>query len=71
MKYLLLIAPNPVEAAAIGFNTELPPEFSLDAYVDRAAQFKVCFLQPLERALALIGWRALKPRKLGVLATGQ
>jgi hypothetical protein len=68
MKYLLLHQPHPVQAAAIGFVSVLPMEFGLDSYVDRDAQFDLCFRQPLNRALCLIGWRDRKRRTLGVLA---
>jgi hypothetical protein len=68
MKYLLLSEPNPLQAAAIGFTTVLPKEFGLEGYVDRAAQFELCFRQPLNHALGLIGWRDKKKRSLGVLA---
>jgi hypothetical protein len=66
MKYLLLAQPNSLQAPAIAFSTVLPPEFGLGGYVDRAAQFDLVFRQPLNRALALIGWRDKKRRTLGV-----
>jgi hypothetical protein len=68
MKYLLLFEPNPLRAAAIGFTSVLPRELGLDHYVDRDAQFDLCFLEPLHHALAMIGWRTKKKRTLGVLA---
>jgi hypothetical protein len=67
-KYLLLAQPNLLRAPAIGFRDVLPPEFALDGYVDRGGQFDLCFRQPLNRALALIGWHDRKKRTLGVLA---
>jgi hypothetical protein len=70
IKYLLLLEPNPISAAAIGFGTVLPNEFGLDPYVDRNAQFNLCFRQPLVHALSMIGWRDMKRRKLGALANG-
>jgi hypothetical protein len=67
IKYLLLFEPNPLRAPAIGFSTVLPQEFGLDGYVDSGAQFDVCFRQPLNRALAMVGWLDKKKRTLGVL----
>jgi hypothetical protein len=52
MKYLLLHEPNPLQAPAIGFVSVLPRELGLDGYVDRNAQFDLCFRQPLNKALA-------------------
>jgi hypothetical protein len=66
--YVLLSEPNPLTVAAIGFTNMLPPVFGLYGYVDRRGQFDLCFLEPLNRALALIGWRDKNKRALGVLA---
>jgi hypothetical protein len=68
LRYLLLVEPNTLQAPAICFSTVFPKEFGLDGYVDRDAQFDMCLRQPLQRALAMVGWRVTKKRTLGVLA---
>lgn len=56
IKYILLKEPNPFRQEVIGFMDDIPPEFELDRYLDKNAQFDKTFLSPLRLLLDAVGW---------------
>lgn len=59
IKFAYLKQPNPSMSHVVGFTDDLPPEFGLDAYVDRHMQFEKAFLSPLQSLVSLVGWNAV------------
>lgn len=56
MKMVELREPNPIKQPVIAFVRELPKEFDLHRYVDRAGLFKSLFIAPLEIFLTALKW---------------
>lgn len=56
LKYVELKKPNPINQDVIGFETYLPKEFGLEAYIDREGLFESTFLKPLQIFLTPIKW---------------
>ncbi len=64
IKYCYLTLPNIIQQNAIGFLTNLPPEFKLDKYIDRELMFEKSFLGPVKLITDKIGWAAVKKPNL-------
>jgi DNA polymerase elongation subunit (family B) len=56
IKFVHLIHNNPYFYEVIAFLRQLPPQFGLDDYVDRNAQFEKGFLKPLKGITDAIEW---------------
>lgn len=56
VKFAYLKRPNPFNATVISAPGDLPPEFDLDAYIDRDVQFQKTFIDPLKLVTDVIGW---------------
>lgn len=54
---ILKLKPNPHNIANIAYKDTLPPEFHLDAYVDKDALYQASFHQPVMSFANLLGWR--------------
>lgn len=60
MKFVYLKTPNPCGFESMGFNSELPTEFGLDAYIDRKTQYDKSYLKKVENMVSFIGWNTVK-----------
>jgi DNA polymerase elongation subunit (family B) len=56
VKFAYLKMPNPVKDSVIAAPDSLPPEFKLDAYIDRDTQFDKSFLEPIRSITEVINW---------------
>lgn len=56
IKFIYLRQPNPIRSNVIGFISTLPPEFGLDAYIDREKMWEGMFVGPLESFTRLLGY---------------
>lgn len=59
IKYIYLRKGNPTGENVIGFIDTLPPEFELDAWVDRDLLFEKTFSDPLQLVLDAVHWKAI------------
>jgi len=64
IKFAYLKEPNPLNTAVIATSGALPPEFGLDAYIDKEKQFEKTFLDPITSIVECIGWKAEKTATL-------
>ena len=64
IKFLKLIEANPFKFDVISYITKLPPEFTLQKYIDYEVQFQKTFLDPLSFILNSIGWTYEKKASL-------
>jgi DNA polymerase elongation subunit (family B) len=67
MKLVYLKMPNPIKENVIGAFSSLPPEFNLEKYIDRDAQFVKAFLAPIKIIADAIGWEIEKHNTLADL----
>ena len=56
IKFVYVRKPNPFHEDVISFQTQLPPEFGLDKYIDRDLQFKKVFVDALQIMVNPLGW---------------
>jgi DNA polymerase elongation subunit (family B) len=56
IKFVYLIAPNPLGTHVVSYKDIIPPELNLDKYIDYNIQFEKAFLQPLKNVLNVVGW---------------
>lgn len=56
IKFVELVANNPVGDYVIAFPDSLPDEFGIDKYIDRKKMFDGTFLNPLESFTSLVGY---------------
>ena len=64
IRVVLLNEPNPAHSPVIGCTNVMPPEFGIESYVDRDAQFEKVYLKPMKQLLDVIGWQATKKPSL-------
>lgn len=57
IKFSYMITPNPVRQNVFATPGRIPPEFSMDQYIDYDKQFEKSFLEPLKTILDAIGWQ--------------
>lgn len=60
IKFCYMMTPNPVQQNVFATPGRLPPEFSMDRYIDYNKQFDKSFLEPLKTILDAIGWKSEK-----------
>ena len=58
IKFVYLKMPNPIRENVIGFTSELPKEFGLDAFVDYDTQYDKVFVEPLKTIIEPLKWSA-------------
>ena len=58
IKFVYLKMPNPIRENVIGFTSELPKEFGLDAFVDYDTQYEKVFVEPLKTIIEPLNWSA-------------
>lgn len=56
IKYIYIDEPNPIREKVIAFVDDLPVEFNLHKYVDRATQYEKTFKNPLNNIFKAVGW---------------
>jgi len=69
IKYLHLRRPNKINENVISFLNTFPKELGLEGQIDRDAQFKKSFLDPLQIITNVIGWDTEKKSTLEFLFT--
>ena len=67
IKFLYLRRPSKINENVISFLNTFPRELDLERSIDRDAQFKKAFLDPLQIILDVIGWKTEKPTSLEFL----
>ena len=67
IKYLHLRRPNKINENVISFLNTFPKELGLQGQIDRDAQFKKAFLDPLRIITNVIGWETEKVSNLEFL----
>jgi len=67
IKYLYLRVPNKINENVISFLNTFPKELGLEGQIDRDAQFKKSFLDPLQIITKVIGWETEKVPNLEFL----
>lgn len=69
IRYILLKEPNPLKTHVISFVTEFPPEFNLEKYIDKEAQFEKVFISPLTSFMIYNGWTLKENTLLDLFGT--
>ena len=64
IKFCYLRMPNPMKQNVISVPNVLPPEFSVEEYIDYDTQFTKAFLEPMKVILDTIDWKAEKSASL-------
>ncbi len=67
IKYLYLRRPNKINENVISFLNTFPRELGLEGQIDRDAQFKKSFLDPLQIITKVIGWETERVANLEFL----
>ena len=67
IKYLHLRRPNKINENVISFLNTFPREIGLEGQIDRDAQFKKSFLDPLQIITSVIGWETERKTTLDFL----
>jgi len=67
IKYLYLRRPNKINENVISFLNTFPKELGLEGQIDRDAQFKKSFLDPLQIITKVIGWETERVANLEFL----
>ena len=67
IKYLHLRRPNKINENVISFLNTFPKELGLEGQIDRDAQFKKSFLDPLQIITSVIGWETERTANLDFL----
>ena len=67
IKYLYLRRPNKINENVISFLNTFPKELGLEGQIDRDAQFKKSFLDPLRIITNVIGWETERVANLEFL----
>jgi len=67
IKYLHLRRPNKINENVISFLNTFPKELGLQGQIDRDAQFKKSFLDPLQIITSVIGWETERKATLDFL----
>jgi len=67
IKFLYLRRPNKINENVVSFLNTFPTELELENSIDRDAQFKKAFLDPLQIILDVIGWKTEKVSNLEFL----
>ena len=67
IKYLHLRRPNKINENVISFLNTFPIELGLEGQIDRDAQFKKSFLDPLQIITSVIGWETERKATLDFL----
>ena len=67
IKYLYLRRPNKINENVISFLNTFPKELGLEGQIDRDAQFKKSFLDPLQIITSVIGWETERKTTLDFL----
>ena len=67
IKYLHLRRPNKINENVISFLNTFPKELGLEGQIDRDAQFKKSFLDPLQIITSVIGWETERKANLDFL----
>jgi len=67
IKYLHLRRPNKINENVISFLNTFPTELGLEGQIDRDAQFKKSFLDPLQIITSVIGWETERKANLDFL----
>ena len=67
IKYLYLRRPNKINENVISFLNTFPRELGLEGQIDRDAQFKKSFLDPLQIITKVIGWETERVSNLEFL----
>ena len=67
IKYLHLRRPNKINENVISFLNTFPKELGLEGQIDRDAQFKKSFLDPLQIITSVIGWETERKATLDFL----
>ena len=67
IKYLYLRRPNKINENVISFLNTFPKELDLEMSIDRDAQFKKSFLDPLQIITKVIGWETERVANLEFL----
>ena len=67
IKYLYLRVPNKMNENVISFLNTFPRELDLEKSIDRDAQFKKSFLDPLRMITNVIGWETERVSNLEIL----
>ena len=67
IKYLHLRRPNKINENVISFLNTFPTELGLEGQIDRDAQFKKSFLDPLQIITSVIGWETERKATLDFL----
>ena len=67
IKYLHLRRPNKIQQNVISFLNTFPRELGLEGQIDRDAQFKKSFLDPLQIITSVIGWETERKATLDFL----
>lgn len=57
IKFLYLKEPNPLNSHVITFQSEIPPEFGIDKYINYEMMFEKAFLEPLNSLLSCVNWQ--------------
>lgn len=60
MKFAYMTVPNPMREDVVGFADQFPEEFGLARFIDYRTQWEKSFIEPMERILGAVGWRAEK-----------
>lgn len=60
VKTLQLKEPNPTKDMVISFSDIVPPEFDIEKYIDKDAQYDKVFMKPVKAILDVIGWKSEK-----------
>jgi DNA polymerase elongation subunit (family B) len=64
IKFVYLRTPNPFQEDVIGFTTELPKEFGLDAYIDYDKMFEKVFTDALQTVVEPLKWKTQEESSL-------
>ena len=67
IKYLHLRRPNKINENVVSFLNTFPKELGLEGQIDRDAQFKKSFLDPLQIITSVIGWETERKANLDFL----
>ena len=67
IKYLHLRRPNKINENVVSFLNTFPKELGLEGQIDRDAQFKKSFLDPLQIITSVIGWETERKATLDFL----
>jgi DNA polymerase elongation subunit (family B) len=70
IKTVYLKLPNPLHEDSVAFFDKIPPEMSLEKYVNFDLQIEKCFMKPLESVLDVIGWKIATQNTLEDLLFG-